>query len=329
MTDKEGEYVEALGGNLTSLGSDLMDTEKFLSGEDFFATYASAQEIVNESFQPSGTDYIIHVLGDKQRENYLNVFENGDFKYAATIREEYTDWENWVKTANWFFYRKLYQNWHPVYANTYEMYWERNEADEKNDISTGFTLLRIDIDDSTKKIIVQCESPINGTADVYIDCSVDKKKNRSSIINIQRTLKVENTGTVYAQGGSYYESDYLRSEAAEYIPIPVVNGYGEVTLTSNPTRSTKLRLNQVECDCIYTVASDYVVIQGIQLEKNYFSVSNSAKYIDAVNELTSVKYGEKEYTVTQKEITDDEIRVYVVQPIEKDDGAENILFLCR
>ena len=72
--DKSGVYVEALGGNLTNLGDDLLNTNEFLAGEKFFATYASAQEVVSNIYQPSGTDYIIHVLGDRQREDYLNDF---------------------------------------------------------------------------------------------------------------------------------------------------------------------------------------------------------------------------------------------------------------
>lgn len=329
MTDKDGEYIEALGGNLTSLDNDLIEAGTFLKGDDFFATYASAQEVVNNSFQPSGTDYIIHVLGDEQREGYLKTFETGDFKYATTIREEYTDWESWIKTANWFFYRKLYQSWHPVYGNTYELYWARNEAYDKNSINTGFELSVVDIDDSTKKVIVQCENLVNGTADVYIDYSVDKKGNRSSTINIQRILKVENTGTVYANGGSFYESDYLRAKSNEYIPVPVINGYGELTLTSNPTRSTKLSIYRVECDCIFTVMSDYIVAQRINSREKYFSVSNTAKYINALNELTAVKYGDKEYKVTMTEITDTEIKIYVDQSIERGDSLENVLFLQR
>lgn len=35
MTDKEGVYVEELGGNLTALGNDLIETDLFLDGEDF------------------------------------------------------------------------------------------------------------------------------------------------------------------------------------------------------------------------------------------------------------------------------------------------------
>lgn len=63
--EKGGVYVEALGGHLTERGQDLLDTDTFLNGEDFFATYASAQEVVSDTYQPSGTDYIIHVLGDE------------------------------------------------------------------------------------------------------------------------------------------------------------------------------------------------------------------------------------------------------------------------
>ena len=155
------------------------------------------------------------------------------------------------------------------------------------------------------------------------------KPNLSSIINIKRTLKVENTGTVYAGGGSYYESDYLRSKSAEYIPVPVANGYGEVTLTSNPVRSTNLTLNSAECDCIYTVMSDYIVSQRVQPDGNYFSVSNSAKYINAVKGITAVKFGGKEYTVNRTEITDSEIQIYVDQPIEDNNNLENILYIER
>ena len=329
MTDKEGVYVEELGGNLTALGNDLIETDLFLDGEEFFATYASAQEVVNGSFQPSGIDYIIHVLGDEQRESYLEAFVNGDFKYAATIREDYADWESWTKMANWFFYRKLFQDWHPVYGNTYELYWARNDEDDVNSINTGFALSVVDVDESTKKIVVQCETPVNGTADVYIDYSVDKKKNRSAILNIQRMLKIENTGTVYASGGSYYESNFLRSESAEYIPVSVVNGYGEVTLTSNPAKSTSLSLNQAQCDCIYTVMSDYLVLQEIQPGENYFSVPNIEKNANAVNGITAVKFGEKEYVVKETETTKKKIRIYVDRPVESNDSLENILFLQR
>lgn len=100
LTEKEGTYIEEMDGNMTSLGEDLLSAAYFLGDKKIFSTYASAQELISGDFQPSGTDYIIHVLGDKQRENYLHSFENADFDYAATINENFSAWEYWIQRAN-------------------------------------------------------------------------------------------------------------------------------------------------------------------------------------------------------------------------------------
>ena len=299
MTDEKGIYVEALGGNLTGLGNDLSATEIFLSGENFFSTYASAQEVVNGSFQPSGADYIIHVLGDREREDYLNVFAGGDFKYAATIKETYTAWEYWCQRANWFFYRELYRNWHPVYANTYEIYWERNPAGSENGVSSGYSIEVIDVDECSKRIIIKCDAALNGIADVYIDADVEKKDRKSSMLVFQTNLKVENTGTVY---GEDYEWNYLRADSREYIPIPIVDGYGEVTLTSCPERDTILTLNEAFCEQIYTVTSDYVEIAGISTDDSgrvIFYVWTTEKNRDITENIKSVEFAGKKYNVSE------------------------------
>lgn len=132
----DGVYMEKFSGTMTELGDDILATEAFLNGEQFWSTYASAQEVQQGIFQPSGTDYIIHVMGDRQRAEYLNKFKTSDFRYTSTIRESYNIWERWIMRANWFFYRELYENWHPVFANEYELYWERNSAGEDNVVTT-------------------------------------------------------------------------------------------------------------------------------------------------------------------------------------------------
>ena len=284
MTDKEGIYVEALGGNLTYLGNVLLETDEWLKGNDFFATYASAQEVVCGKFQPSGTDYIIHVLGDTQRENYLDSFNTKDFKYVATIKETFDDCEYWVQRANWFFYRELYLNWHPVYSNTYEVYWEKNGSNQHNIVTNNIQVSIVEESENCKKLIVQTDASVNGIADVYIDYSVNKNNLRSADIIFQRALKVENTGTVYASQGSFFESNYLRAESQEYIPVRVVNGYGEVTLTAEPTRSTYLQLNTAFCDQIFTCTSDYLEVSGIETneEQSLIYVANTAKNFDSL-----------------------------------------------
>ncbi len=249
---KDGKNVESMGGNMTGLYQDLESASDFLNGENFFATYASGQEVYENKFQPSGTDYIIHVLGDKQREDYLEAFHKDDFRYVATIKKSYTQWEYWAERANWFFYRELYRDWHPVFANSYELYWERNEEQDAYTLTDNISFNIERIDDATVKLVVKTDEDVNGFADVYIDYSVDKRpETRLANLLIQRNLKVVNTG-ILTTDDIYYESNFLREKSAEYIPMPVINGYGELTLTASPERCVTLNLNEAECSSIFT-----------------------------------------------------------------------------
>lgn len=326
VTDKEGVYVAEMGGNLTSLGIDLLDTAKFLGEDKFFSTYASAQEVVSGQFQPSGTDYIIHVLGDSQRNDYLKAFRNDDFKYVATIKEDFTDWEYWVQRSNWFLYREIYKEWHPVFANTYEVYWERNDVTERHTLENGFEISVSPIDDSTVKISVQCEAAVNGIADVFIDYEVKSRGNVSSYFNIQKVLNVENTGTVYAGQGSYYESNYLRDKSAEYIPVPIIDGYGEVTLRANPKKSAYLELAKCSLNTVYTVTSDYLEVSEVK-DGNILCIAISEKVQNAADNISAVTYGGKDYLV--EDITQDENSLYIRVAGTIEVSESNIVELVR
>lgn len=155
--EKDGSPVEEMGGNMTSLYEDITSASSFLNGDDFFSTYASAQEVVEGKFQPSGTDYIIHVLGDGQREKYLSSFREGDFRYVATIQKSFSPWEYWLERVNWFFYRELYRDYHPVFANTYELYWERNNEEGEYMLTEPIHLEVVPVDDSSVRLIVQTD----------------------------------------------------------------------------------------------------------------------------------------------------------------------------
>ena len=311
VTEKAGMSIEELDGNITSLGEDLINTERFLEGNSFFSTYASAQEVISDIYQPSGTDYIIHVLGDSQREKYLYEFSRQNFEYVATIKESYTDWEYWIQRANWFFYRELYRNWHPVFANSYEMYWAKNDELENNIIDQDFEINVVYIDDATAKIVIQCENSINGVADVYIDYEIKTRDNKLAFFNIQNVLQIVNTGKNYAES-SWYESNYLRDKSAEYVPVSIVNGYGEITLTSNPKKCAYLKLKDYSCDTIYMVASDYIemtdvtkndsgnIIHIALTEKNKNAIINAKalEYENNVYEIKDIKYLNGQIDVT-------------------------------
>ena len=259
FTEKEGVYVEEMGGNMTKLGEDILATAEFLGDAKTFATYSSGQELVSGNFQPSGTDYLIHVLGDAQREKYLESFENDDFDYAVTINETYSGWEYWLQRANWFFYQSLFANWHPVYANSYEVYWERNS---KNDdlIYTGDIDVSVESTDTRAlKVVVKTDESISGIANVYLDYKAEKDDGLTKYLIFTSMVNEKNTGECFCDEEGY-ESTNIRSSGKEYIPVTVVDGYGEVTLTAQPEKSMFLTINEVSCEEIYEVQFKYLHI---------------------------------------------------------------------
>lgn len=328
LSDKEGTYNASLGGNMTGLYDDLKITNEFLEGEDFWATYASAQEVVENKFQPSGTDYIIHVLGDEKREDYLLAFQEGNFKYTATIRKDYTDWEYWIERANWFFYRELYKDWHPVFGNTYELYWERNSRENQNIFSGNIELSINWIDDSNVQLIIQTDEEVNGIADIFIDYSVDRKPD-SRLANFltQSMLKVENQGTISAINGRWYESNYLRNESAEYIPMTITNGYGELLLTASPDKCVYLNLKQVSCDCIYTPMADMLKVLNLTDENwdagkfrsgNILLFPYSDKLFDTIESAIYIRCGNEDFIIEGIEVHGNENENYIWVMVDKE-----------
>ena len=248
----DGIRIDSLGGNMTKLGEDLLEANEFLDGNSIFSTYASAQEVIENKFQPSGTDYIIHVLGDEKREKYLEKFRNSDFEYAVTINKKYNDWEYWIERANWFFYRELYENYHPVFENSYEVYWARNNDGIKNCIMGDYEVKVERENDAVAKLIIDTEESINGVADVYLDYSVDKNSNNwKSFFMFQRMLRVQPVN-LKEEIKAECDHNFLRSKSDEYIPVNIVDGHGEVVLSANPEDNSILTVNRVECGRIFT-----------------------------------------------------------------------------
>jgi len=267
---KYGTYIEELGGNNTKFGKELLNTKKFLDNKKIFSTYSSAMEVMTNQFQPTKYDYIIHALGDNARKEYLNEFNKGNFDYVSTIQRYYTHWEHgWISRANWYFYRELYNNYHPVYGNTYQLYWEDNLGNEKNyitndDYNIDVSLRWVDI--NTVVISVNTDETINGYADFYIDYKVEKNNRFISKLIFNKMLYVENYDNFEKVTGYDFDCNYLKDKSKEYIPVKIINGKGSVRLTSYPLESTSLIVNNISCNKIFTVLYDYVEIDSVKEE---------------------------------------------------------------
>ena len=322
FTPRYGEYVEEMGGYMTSLASDIEATKEFIGSNKIFSTYASAQEVMNSTFQPSGIDYNIHVLGDKQREYYMNSFRNDEFMYTVTIQKNYTDWQLWNERANWFFYRELYKYWHPVYENTYELIWKRNGNNVTNSIQGQCKVDVTSKSDSTIVLSISTDSNINGIADVYIDYDVKKNDKLKAMLLIRDVLQVINTGNTNTDK-RYFESNYLRSEGKEFVPMNIVDGYGELTLTSRPDDTTFIELNEVYCNEILQISYDDMAISVTNLtDSNWnggISTNDNQRLLFAASERNEKVFrnakkiicGDNEYYIKNVESDSSWIHVYV------------------
>lgn len=148
----------------------------------------------------------------------------------------------------------------------------------------------IQVDESTQKITVKTDDKINGVADVLVDYAAIKKSNTSSEFLFTSMVYEQNTGewSCTNDRAGFFESAYLRPQNAEYIPVTVTNGFGEVTLTSKPEKSTSLDIYSVECSQIYEVQYQYVQIYKME-EHDHMTVlhvlkdSRSKKILDRIS----------------------------------------------
>lgn len=228
------------GLNVTSvIGEGLDEFSAKVKESTVFSTYASAIETINGTFQPSGIDYIIHVLGDKKREAYLDNFITGDYLYATTLKNEYTVWEYWASRANWFFYRELYRHYQPYDETNYSILWIK--SDDDNEIDTKVNLKYDYLNESTCKIEIELPE-YKGGAYVDLEIAYNTEWTSSRLLNagLRKAVCVQDGGEQY----NAYNSNtcyYIKEQAdSYYIPVYVRNGKGYAYISSYPLSCTTL-----------------------------------------------------------------------------------------
>lgn len=297
-------YVNSVG-YLSYLGKPILSTDEFLTSKDkVFSTYASALETYRGSYQPSGYDYIIHVLGVDAKDVYMKNFRDGDFSYVATLRESFSVWEYWVKNANWYFYRELYKNYEPVYANTYELFWKK-----KDRILTSRSYARMNIEiisDSQRKITIDAPGVSYGIADVRLEYSVKKTKSIESLLVFNTMLYVNNFNATKISNISYPDDWYYLpgSSSGKHIGITIVDGHGEITVYSQPSNNTYIEsfnaeLGEVFADDCLDYAEVINAVESANIVKIH--LENTAKNRKLIQNANSVEVnGEEAESVFDK-----------------------------
>lgn len=244
FSPNRGPYVKNIGYfSNHGLANSILSTDEFLSGSDeVFATYATGLENYRDQFQPTGTDYIIHVLGNTARTNYIKKFRESNPQYVATLREANNAWEYWAKNANFFFYRELYRYYVPAYAHDYQTFWIKSGVNQIHYDSGKADLHVENIDDHTVRISIDAPDIKYGIADVDLRYQVKKKSGLRSFFMFNKMVCVNNE-SAYSLSASANDSAYCLSATGDgtsnsAIGITIVRGTGSVVLTSLPLQDT-------------------------------------------------------------------------------------------
>lgn len=242
-------YLPALQG-VTYLHDSVQSQVPMTSGQPVFSLYATALEVENGTFQPTGTDYIIHALGDEARASYLQQFEAGGYPYVQTMHPAYA-WTPWIVRANWDFYRLLYKNYTPIADALPWMLWQRTEAPEPNlvkDVAATCTPVQTASGEWELRVTL----PVEG--DYIVDVEIAYRASKDLSINGLQTLRY----SVFVDdpsidGDQYGYSEYSIQTAsdARNLPVFVSNGSGSLRLSSVPNACTSLAIESVQVINIY------------------------------------------------------------------------------
>jgi hypothetical protein len=249
-TNRGSPYVKELGG-YTRFAEGLFKTQAYIGDEKVFSTYALALEVMTNQFQPTGTDYIIHVLGDKQRQAYIDHFRCGNYQFVTTSYHEYQPFEAWVRRANWFFYRELYKNYRPSFNTDYLVMWEPAEPEK---ITAEISIEMVRINDYTYEINLKSDNKDRIIADVMLYYQTIFIPNAYQLQTFRRLIAVTDESMAaenYEEWNTYFipaVSDGCR------LPICLENGAGKITLSSLPVQCTVLEVTGLQ---IIDVLSDY------------------------------------------------------------------------
>lgn len=313
-------YIKELGGYFSKLGDSVKYAMKRIGNEKIFSTYASAIDVATGQFQPTGIDYIIHCMGDTQRQKYLEVFRQGDFKYVTTTDRDYHQYRYWIKNANWFFYRELYQNYNPVFATEYNVFWEK--SDRNNNLVNVQKDTKITTSKKSKskyRIEVETGNPdFSGVADVKLCYTSDKTKRFLKTGNINRYVYVKDVTGKSITDLKCVNYNIPNDSEEYYVPITIVDGTGILEIYSYPVQDTSLTIKTAEIMNIYDVNFKYCVLsKKHEIEDNTLYIDNTGENKVILKGVKAIRIG----GIEQKVINYTEEEKYIKIEVEENADA--------
>ena len=249
-TTRKDAYVAGnISGNIPYNEEDLLKINEIIANQSYFSVYASAFEAMREEFQPSRFDYIIHVLGDDYRREYLNNFKDNNYQYTLTIDKNFDAWGSWIQNANWYFYREVYSHYIPKDAIGYNIVWQHEDEMQALDLDVDIQLNQIQPD--TVEIMLTTDSAQDLIADVRLVYETSTESRISSIHHSMVRVDLDNVPTDYNKAIIYNVFNIPEKSDEYFIPVYIRSGKGYAKLSYIPEGYGKLSVKSATVENIF------------------------------------------------------------------------------
>ena len=251
----EYTYYEKLDAWLTdACGVSVAKEAEVVGDGTVWSTYAGALEVQTDQFQPSGTDYIIHVLGDEQRAQYLSSFEESDPDYVVTPSPTLSAWSAWVRNSGWWFYRLLYRDWEPSVTasqtgNTHTI-WTRSDGGNALDVEVDVTVTKLN-ESVTQVTLTTSDPTLQAVADVRLTVNAGSGfavGGLSPVVYVNPLTELE---VEAGRGVDLHNAWYVPADSTQYVPVTIKDGVGTVELTTMAAASPTLDVSDVVVEGVY------------------------------------------------------------------------------
>lgn len=231
--DRKEVYTPALGGCLLQHRAEGLRRLASVTNDspDVFSTYSSAFDVMAGAFNSSGSDYIIHALGDEWRARYEGILAQAKHEYITTIREDFTPWESWVRRTNWGSYVGIVSRYHAVAATDYNVLWKRSAAPEQNLPAGTCEVIKYSPTSTALKVTPPADLREPGYVDINVEYEVLRAPLWRPPYTIQTYLTVQD-------GWVDYEGSYgIPSRPGQHSwRFPVEFAANDLSKSSGPSR---------------------------------------------------------------------------------------------
>lgn len=209
-----------------------------------FSTFATALDDMRGSFQPTGSDYIIHALGDGRFARYAENFRQNQYPYVQTTCVDRWPWEGWMAHSNWNLYRELYASYAPIGNYSYWTLWAW-QGKNANALDAAAAAELRQLDDNRVQVTVRSVEQRPCCVDVVLSWDNDYVMNLFRLQTWCSAVHVQDDTLGRTEDGEPRGFFRRPHENDDHIMVYMQDGVGRVILAGYPMECTRLTVHSV------------------------------------------------------------------------------------